>query len=601
MEFTKIIDTDKATYVEIDNGGVFYITGYRSEADVLEFPAEVNGMRVAGPIGFLSNNWVRDTFVGRTENSDRTIVMETYSFETHEEEVKDPRKKGDGMFRTIKGENGEPDKVMRVLHEYNYDLFKDHEKKAEKVHEIALSEGMTMVGNRAFAGFKSLKRISLPESLSVIDDLGFADCSSLESIAIPSGVARIGECAFSCCSSLTEVTVPGNVKVIDYSAFEECSNLEKVTISDGVEKIGANAFLACKKLIRIELPDSLDTLVGYGDFSPFAYCDKELVVSYKGKDYRVADDEAMSLNLAVNGKLLKGSLLENIPDTPVNDFDYVELDDGTLCITDYTSFSSSVRIPETIDGKTVTCIEQGVIGRCGIEVIELPKTLKFIPCFADNSYDTFWLDDKAILKAVKLNNPELIPEYLFYGCANLREVSLPDFDTTFGYGTFWDCERLRYIRLPQTLTDVVDGIFEGCTSLKKLILPEGIKKFSAVAFNDIGDFFTPHLETIMLPDSLETITGLPFFCLSSLTELKIPDSVKKFDFAMEQCLCYNCNEKLKITLHGKTYGSIKYDDGSGLVSIENDPQIYDDVRDLVDCELPENWIKEQGSDGVEYL
>lgn len=280
---------------------------------------------------------------------------------------------------------------------------------------------------------------------------------------------------------------------------------------------------------------------------------------------------------------------------------YVELDDGTLCITDYTGSSSSVRIPETIDGKTVTCIEQGVIGRCSIVVIELPKTLKFIPCFADNSYDTFWLDDKAILKAVKLNNPELLPEYLFYGCANLREVSLPDFDTTFGYGTFWDCERLRYIRLPQTLTEVVDGIFEGCTSLKKLIFPEGIKKFSAVAFNDIGDVFTPHLETIMLPDSLETITGLPFFCLSSLTELKIPDSVKKFDFAMEQCLCYNCNEKLKITFHDKTYGSIKYDDGSGLVSIENDPQMYDDVRDLVDCELPENWIKEQGPDGVEYL
>ena len=577
MTFTKIIRTDKCTHVEIDNGGVLYITGYLTDAAEIKFPAEVKGTRVAGPIGIISNGCIPATFVGKTENSDRTIVSKT------------------SLCQVIENATGQDTYISL------YDLFNGHMKKAEKVQKIALSNGMTMVGNRAFCGFSALKKVYLPETLTVIDDLGFGNCVSLENIKIPSSVKRIGECAFSGCTSLKEVTIPGNVSIVDYSAFEECRNLEQITLCDGIEEIGANAFLACRKLTRIDLPDSVKTLYGYGEFSPFAYCDKDLVVTYKGREYRVADDEAQALNLAVNGRLLSGSLLENIPDTPASDFEYVELEDGTLCITDYTGSSSGVKVPETIDGKNVTCTDQGMIGRCGIEVLELPATLKFKPCFIKEYCDYFWESDKAILKAVKLNNKELLMDYLFNGCANLREVSLPDFDTCLGDGMFWDCERLRHLRLPRTLTEMRGTFFEGCTSLKKLVVPDGVKVFEACIFFGMGDKGTPNLEVLKLPDSLEAIESLPFFCMHSLTELVIPDSVRKFGFA-EGKLCENCNENLHVTIRGNTYGSIKYYDAE-ICWIENDPQIWGDIRDKMDCELPENWIKEYEGDDleVEYL
>lgn len=58
--------------------------------------------------------------------------------------------------------------------------------------DVAIPEGVTSIGRRAFQYNTSLTRISLPESLSSIEDEAFYDCRNLTSITIPDSVTSIG-------------------------------------------------------------------------------------------------------------------------------------------------------------------------------------------------------------------------------------------------------------------------------------------------------------------------------------------------------------------------------------------------------------------------
>ena len=65
---------------------------------------------------------------------------------------------------------------------------------------------------------------------------------------IPEGVTIIGERAFAGNGFLTDVTIGGTVREIEGYAFEKCPVLKNVTIGDGVEKIGGYAFRECPLL-----------------------------------------------------------------------------------------------------------------------------------------------------------------------------------------------------------------------------------------------------------------------------------------------------------------------------------------------------------------
>lgn len=76
-------------------------------------------------------------------------------------------------------------------------------------------------------------------------------------VAIPEGVTKIGERAFNWCDALTGVTFPKNLIEIGSNAFSGCEKLTSVTIPEGVRKIGDSAFSGCKKLTGVTIPKSV--------------------------------------------------------------------------------------------------------------------------------------------------------------------------------------------------------------------------------------------------------------------------------------------------------------------------------------------------------
>jgi hypothetical protein len=64
----------------------------------------------------------------------------------------------------------------------------------------------------------------------------------ITSIVIENGVTGIGDGAFANCCNLTAITIPDSVKGIGDRAFDHCCNLTDITIPDSVKEIGLMTF-----------------------------------------------------------------------------------------------------------------------------------------------------------------------------------------------------------------------------------------------------------------------------------------------------------------------------------------------------------------------
>jgi hypothetical protein len=67
--------------------------------------------------------------------------------------------------------------------------------------------------------------------------------SGLTNVTIPNGVTSIGEVAFASCDRLTSVTIPGSVSSIGAGAFENCTNLTGVYFEGNAPAVDWSAFI----------------------------------------------------------------------------------------------------------------------------------------------------------------------------------------------------------------------------------------------------------------------------------------------------------------------------------------------------------------------
>ena len=107
-----------------------------------------------------------------------------------------------------------------------------------RVKSVIITDGVTSIGNWAFARCTSLSSVTIPNSVTSIGESAFYGCESLTSVTIPDSVTSIGESAFRDCASLTSVTIPDSVTNIGWYAFDNCTSLTSVTIPDSVTNIG---------------------------------------------------------------------------------------------------------------------------------------------------------------------------------------------------------------------------------------------------------------------------------------------------------------------------------------------------------------------------
>ena len=148
----------------------------------------------------------------------------------------------------------------------------------KKIKKIVIEDGVTSIGDNAFANCSSLTSVTIPNTVESIGVNAFEKCSGLTSITIPDSVESIEMGAFANCSSLTSIIIPNTVESIGICAFQYCESLTSIIIPDSVESIGDNAFDGSKGLISITIPNSV-TSIGY---CAFARCSGLISISFEG-------------------------------------------------------------------------------------------------------------------------------------------------------------------------------------------------------------------------------------------------------------------------------------------------------------------------------
>ena len=110
------------------------------------------------------------------------------------------------------------------------------------VRYVSVADGITSVGDYAFAECKFAVLIDLPDSIAKIGNYAFYVASYLEFVRIPDNVTSIGEQAFAVNHKLTSIHIPDGVTSISAQAFSHATALTTVTGCNNVSEVGFYAF-----------------------------------------------------------------------------------------------------------------------------------------------------------------------------------------------------------------------------------------------------------------------------------------------------------------------------------------------------------------------
>ena len=112
------------------------------------------------------------------------------------------------------------------------------------------------------------------------------DIVLVTSLVIEDGITALGEYAFAEQLSLTEVTLPSTLSSVPVSCFKNCTKLETVSGGTSLITIEGEAFCGCEALESIELASTL-TEVGWNAFSELRHnsnSDMKLEVRFHGTE-----------------------------------------------------------------------------------------------------------------------------------------------------------------------------------------------------------------------------------------------------------------------------------------------------------------------------
>lgn len=171
---------------------------------------------------------------------------------------------------------------------------------AGHIKTIQIQEGVTHIGDSAFAFIGGLQYINLPDSLKTIGSNAFKS-TSLNGVFIPEGVTSIGANAFRDCTSLGFATLPKSLETVGQAAFLNTA-LSGIELPNFNTQIGYYAFgydSNAKKMEGFTVTGyDRSTACGYANSNGFTFIDIEgtqyALRVYMGRAIKVTTQEVVT-------------------------------------------------------------------------------------------------------------------------------------------------------------------------------------------------------------------------------------------------------------------------------------------------------------------
>ena len=127
------------------------------------------------------------------------------------------------------------------------------------VKSVTISDGIRIIGKRAFKDCGELNTVILNDDIDKICAFAFLNCVSLEEVDLSgTRVETIFSRAFENCAGLKSVLFPDTLTRIEKRAFYGCESLVSATLPKNLEELESEAFSGCLVLEKVSVPTNLN-------------------------------------------------------------------------------------------------------------------------------------------------------------------------------------------------------------------------------------------------------------------------------------------------------------------------------------------------------
>ena len=426
---------------------------------------------------------------------------------------------------------------------------------------VSIPNGITAVGDKAFAGRTKITAVTIPVWVSNIGASAFEGCTGLKQILFEgfrSDNLTIGASAFALCSGVTTITFEGNggagldtgkvtigekaffvnnsktsdtslttvvigegvnIASVGKRAFAQQFKLREMNIAETVviEEIGDYAFEKCKSLVTIDIPASVTDIGQYA----FAQCESLAAVNFRTEGATSLEIANYAFqNCTKMGQILLPDHLTEFKSAAFEGCDALK----AILVTEtnplYLNDKNGILYKRNDDQALTELLfyPKGLARDLGGVVNNLPDTLITIggSAFSANKY----LVSVTIPKTVTT-----IDVSAFANCENLTTVLFSDdcAGLTIGNNAFMNCVALHNIALPAATTSIGVSAFENCT-FTGFTVPAGVKSISYAAFKNCAQLAELRFETtgnLTIGDAGSNVNGAFAGCVS-LKNVNLP-------------------------------------------------------------------------------
>lgn len=297
-----------------------------------------------------------------------------------------------------------------------------------------------------------------------------------------------------------------------------------LTLPSGVTVIEDEAFAGLRETQAIELPATV-TAIGAGAFRDCGDPAAELRYYSPPAGISVGEGafEGCRVTLRMNGAELPH-------------LSYEVGEDG-VTITGMSGQPTEVVIPDTIAGKPVTAIGNGVFsGKTAMTRAAIPATVTsignnaFYNCQALTKIDLpaglTSLGERAFRECRALTEITLpagiiaIPAEAFRADVSMTKIEFLGPVVSIGSDAFNDCYALSEMEIPATVTSIGERAFRYCEALPQAVIPSGVTILPNEVFSRCNA-----LASVQLPAGLTSIGEYAFYLCARLTQINFPNNL----------------------------------------------------------------------------
>ena len=366
----------------------------------------------------------------------------------------------------------------------------------------------------------------------------FMNCNNLTSVDLGS-IQKLGDRAFYGCTSLKKITLPSTITNLGWECFDGATIVTSMaTVPPVIDKSeDETSSIPMGEFVLVNVPEaSLDSYKSANYWKDMA---KRIFPIGTKFDYDVTTEAQPSTSDLLDKVGLKNanSIVSLKVKGSINSYDvmvirnkmdnlhYLDLSDANVVENSYEYYTGCSTKNDTIGrnafrelSKLVTislpnsvkAIESGALYKCTkLKSVVLPENLQSIE-YGDWSSGAF--ADCYSLTDVKFKACNFIGSLAFSNCYALNHVTLPPDLKTIDQRAFANCSSLHSVDFPPLLESIGSYAFQSC-ALDSISLP-GLTRIDEYAFSGCGN-----LKEVKVPSTLESVGDKAFEGCSNLNDV----------------------------------------------------------------------------------